>query len=151
MAAGAVTALMMLNADPAGACSRTDGTVPGSSASVVTVPAGEKTFYVDDRDQFDLDGDDVSGGIWIYEETNDQAGLQRGGPNYALDASGIGHRRLPSDVIWAAYDVHQRISQRYPGTLFPPPPWPQDPTVEESLGLTDHCWDSTATPDRLWF
>ena len=146
--AGAVTALTMLSADPAAACSRTDGTIPGSEASVTTVSAGGKTFYVDDRDHADLDDDYEAGGIWIYEESNGQEGLQRGGMNWTLDESGVGHMRIPFSVV---IDAVEDIKRRSPIPLFPGPGYyAGDPTVAEFLDAEDPCSDS-ATPDRLWF
>ena len=64
-------------------CPDGDGTLPGSSDSVTTAGTGDATpyttIYLDDRDYADLDDDGNAGGIWIYIESNDVAGLQRGG------------------------------------------------------------------------
>ena len=144
-----VMAFLAVQAHAAGACSRTDGTVPGSSATVIEVPAGVTTFYVDDRDYPDLDNDGEAGGIWIYEESNGESGLQRGG----------------SGAWW---------EEHMPGTcelpLGPTPvlePDPNRPVLPNGIVLFPHgfgggagCWSwyesydpcaETANPDRLWF
>lgn len=145
----AISMVAVANAAPAGACSRTDGSVPGTSASAITVSAGPATFYVDDRDYADLDNDGEAGGIWIYEESNGLSGLQRGG----------------SGAWW---------EEHVPGTcelpLGPTPvlePDPNRPVLPNGIVLFPHgfgggggCWSwyesydpcaETANPDRLWF
>ena len=74
----------VVTAAPASAsCPAGDGTVPGTSSSVTRVGTGDATpyttIYVDDRDFADSDDDGNAGGLWIYLETNEVAGLQRGG------------------------------------------------------------------------
>ena len=147
MACTALFAIFTLSATPASAdCDDSDGSVPGTSGSVMAVTAGPSTFYVDDRDWFDLDDDGQAGGIWIYEESNGQDGLQRGGMNWALDDTGVGHWRIPLGT--AMHGVWQ-LGQQIPGTMWPEPMY-YEPTVAEFLGATDSCRES-ATPDRLWF
>ena len=64
-------------------CPAGDGSIPDSGSTVTPIGTGDSTkyttIYVDDRDYPDLDEDNNSGGIWLYIETNEVAGLQRGG------------------------------------------------------------------------
>jgi hypothetical protein len=48
-----------------------------STRATFEIRVGQRTFYVDDRRW-----SDTSLEIWIYEESNDQLGLQRGGPHW---------------------------------------------------------------------
>ncbi|MFA5860583.1 MAG: hypothetical protein WDA16_02705 [Candidatus Thermoplasmatota archaeon] len=57
-----------------GACESKDPLALG----LVTVSAGDITLYVDDRDY--LFGD----GIWVWQESNLDEGLQRGGITYII-------------------------------------------------------------------
>lgn len=65
-------------------CPRDDGTVPGSSTSVTTIGPDDgvafNTYFVDDRDRLNLDGDADAGGLWLYTEHNATPGLTRGAP-----------------------------------------------------------------------
>ena len=145
VAAGAVASFVMLNGDPAAACSRTDGTVPGSSASVVAASAGGRTFYVDDRDVADLDADGEAGSIWIYEESNGESGLQRGGESWWYDAMpGICQQVGPTQVL--APDPDRPVAPN--GITLFPDGFGGDCDYDHSY--SDPCVDSV-TPDRLWF
>lgn len=88
-------------------CPAGDGSLPGSSDSVTTVGTGDATpyttIYVDDRDFADVDDDGNAGGLWIYIETNEVAGLQRGGEH-------VGWSYLP------------RVPQVAPIPVLPPNP-----------------------------
>ena len=80
--AGGLTAVAGLT--PAHAqCPAGDGSIPDSGSTVTPIGTGDSTkyttIYVDDRDYPDLDEDNNAGGIWLYIESNDVAGLQRGG------------------------------------------------------------------------
>lgn len=68
----------LVGADPVtitrGDCESTDPLTLG----LVTITTGDITFYVDDR------GYAFGDGLWVWQETNHQDGLQRGGPWYVL-------------------------------------------------------------------
>lgn len=85
--AGGLTAVAGISPANA-ACPAGDGSLPNSSSKVTRVGTGGSTqyttIYVDDRDYPDLDDDNNAGGIWLYIESNNAAGLQRGGDHVAF-------------------------------------------------------------------
>ena len=138
LGAGAVTiSTLGFGAAPASSaeCVK-DGSVPGGGPAVYTVGSGNgTTFYVDDRDFADADEDGAAGGIWLYQEANSTAGLQRGGAQFVeAMIPGSAPKINPTPVG--------------PFTLFPNgfggTSW------SETLGGKDPCNES-ATPDRIWF
>lgn len=64
-------------------CPGNDGTLPGSSNSVIVLGQDDgtngQTVFVDDRDFLDIDDDGDAGGLWLYLEDNSTSGLTRGG------------------------------------------------------------------------
>lgn len=50
---------------------------------LVTISTPAATFYIDDR-QFVQNSAGTRGGIWLYRESNDHEGLQRGGTTLTL-------------------------------------------------------------------
>ena len=141
-----LSAMYAAGGTPAHAYCDGDGSVPGTSASVTTVSAGPATFYVDDRDFADLDGNDESGGLWIYEESNGESGLQRGGHHWWLDATPSACDVDPIPVL--APDPNRPVAPNGI-TLFP-----------DGFGggpggcwywMGDPCSTYSVTPDRLWF
>lgn len=74
----ACLAIQAAPASHAGALCGYDGSLPGTGPTVLTVHLGD-TYYVEDRDYPDADGDQVAGGLWVYRESNAIPGLQRGG------------------------------------------------------------------------
>ena len=141
-------AFVMLSADPASACSRTDGSVPGSDASTVTVAAADKAFYVDDRDYADLDDDGEAGGVWIYEESNGEPGLQRGGYTWWQDATQTTCGIYVEPIQVLPPDGSRPVLPNGL-TLFPNGFGGGTPECGQWY-LGDDCADSP-TPDRLWF
>lgn len=69
-------------------CPQGDGTLPGSPSSVKAVGTGDatpyRTVYVDDREVVDVEQDGKDHGIWLYIESNGEAGLQRGGDHVVM-------------------------------------------------------------------
>lgn len=119
-------------------CSDVDGTVPGSSATLIVIGQGDaepyQSIYIDDRDGFDLDGDGEAGGLWIYAESNGSAGLTRGGEWIGHTLVGLLPEIEPIYVLPADPD---RPVHPGPVTLFPEgvspgeyPVWSDDPCVE---------------------
>lgn len=84
----------LLFAGPAGAACEFDGSIPGTAAKVYTIATPVATFYVDDRDYLDLDDDNQAGGVWLYLESNGQAGLQRGTQHVAFVVFEVGGEPL---------------------------------------------------------
>jgi len=80
------SAVVITGGAPASAsCPKGNGSIPTQPAKTTVIPAGPKTFYLDDRDYLDDDDEDgYAGGIWLYEESNGYGGLQRGGTQWIL-------------------------------------------------------------------
>lgn len=121
-------------------CPGEDGTIPGSPASVTTVATPVATIYIDDRDAQGLDGEDGSRGLWLYLESNDTEGLQRGGSQVAFE--------MLADHGLGYTPCIQPIPTPIGVTLFPngcmSQPW------AEFVGMYDDCRLS-AEPDTLLF
>jgi hypothetical protein len=124
-------------------CPGNDGTVPGTPARVTAVGP----IYVDDRDFADADDDGDAGGLWLYLESNNQAGLQRGGDQvwFAVIA-GVANPNLP--YIPPTQVVPPNPATPNGLTLFPS--GFGGGSLSETAGGHDDCVQSS-TPDTILF
>jgi hypothetical protein len=117
-------------------CPGNDGTIPGTPDRVTAVGP----IYIDDRDFADLDEDDDAGGLWIYLESNNVAGLQRGGDQAAF-------------ATLAGAGVNPNIPYVGPTPVGPLTLFPNGfggGSLSETAGSHDDCVQSS-TPDTILF
>lgn len=137
-------------------CPLNDGTIPGSSASVITIGpddgAAFQTYFIDDRDFLDLNDNGDAGGLWLYAENNNTQGLTRGGDHVVFSVANPPVPFIPPIVVLPP-DPNRPV---FPNgiTLFPN--GIGGGTLSELVGEHDDCQQSgglgqPATSDAILF
>jgi len=127
-----------------GNCGATGGTVPGTPAQTITVDASPAAvLYIDDRDFLDLDALGRGGGFWIYMESNNQPGLQRGGEEAVLSSVPVGVPFIGPQSIDIPTDPPTHVVTLFPDGIG------GGGNLAEAAGDVETCPDSSGSYDTL--